>query len=162
KRRLEFAEDYAKSAETYALAFDYLKAAEDYRKAFEQVERWDADAAWEYKGQEARALLDQGDFSGDSAFLPHAIDDYEKTLDFVAGEKQQVQWAATENNLATTLSILGEREAGTVSLDRSVEAYQASLSVYTREAYPDDWASTYGNLGTVYWRLGQREKGNQR
>src|SRR5262249_28082694 len=63
--RIEFAEVYAKSADTYALAFDYLKAAEDYRKAFEQVERWDPDAAWEYKGQEARALLDQGDFSGD-------------------------------------------------------------------------------------------------
>ena len=40
-RRIEFAEVYARSAETYSLAFDHLKAAEDYERAFRQVERWD-------------------------------------------------------------------------------------------------------------------------
>ena len=47
-RRIEFAEVYARSAETYALGFDHLQAAEDYENAFRQVERWDDRLAWEY------------------------------------------------------------------------------------------------------------------
>ncbi|MER8657800.1 tetratricopeptide repeat protein [Mesorhizobium sp. M0847] len=158
-KRLEFAKVFASSARTYEISFNFKEAAQDYAKAFEQAAKWSDEDAFYYKAAEANALSEQGDFSGDNAYLAQALTAYEQALTYVTREKLPLLWAATQNNMGATLATLGEREAGRENLDKAAAAYEQALTVYTHDAYPDDWASTYGNLGTVYWRLGQRENG---
>jgi uncharacterized caspase-like protein len=159
-RRLEFAEVFAKSAETLELSFRYREAADDWRKAFDQVERWDDGQAISYANSEAMALGLLGETSGDNSALTASVARYEAALRLIDRATDPVRWAGAQNNMGTTLTTLGEREAGRDSLDRAAAAFEAALTVYTREAGADDWASTLGNLGTVWWRLGQREAGN--
>jgi uncharacterized caspase-like protein len=161
-RRIEFAEVYAKSADTYSLAFEYLKAAEDYRKAFEQVERWDGGRAWQYRQAEADALRKYGDQKGDNDALMRSIEAYRYALTFAPRGDQPDNWAATQNNLGIALQILGQGEVGTTHLAEAVAAYRAALEEYTRERAPLLWATTQNNLGTAFETLGEREAGTAR
>ena len=68
----------------------------------------------------------------------------------------------TQNNLATALAALGERERGTALLMEAVEAYRAALEERTRERVPLDWAMTQNNLGNALQLLGARESGTAR
>ena len=71
-------------------------------------------------------------------------------------------WAATQMNLGTALSRLGERESGTARLEEAVAAYRAALEERTRDRVPLQWAQTQNNLGIALWRLGERESGTAR
>jgi tetratricopeptide (TPR) repeat protein len=73
-----------------------------------------------------------------------------------------LDWATTQNNLGTALSVLGERESGTGRLEEAVEAYRDALKERTRERVPLQWAMTQNNLGTALQRLGERERGTGR
>jgi tetratricopeptide (TPR) repeat protein len=57
---------------------------------------------------------------------------------------------------------VGEREAGTATLEQAVAAYREALKEYTRERVPLDWAATQNNLGTALRTLGKREAGTAR
>jgi hypothetical protein len=45
-----------------------------------------------------------------------------------------LDWAMTQNNLGNALSMLGERESGTVRLEEAVAAYRAAREEWTHEA----------------------------
>ena len=70
-----------------------------------------------------------------------------------------LDWATTQNNLGNALSVLGERESGTATLERAVAAYELALEERTRERVPLDWATTQNNLGNALRILGERESG---
>jgi len=70
-----------------------------------------------------------------------------------------LDWATTQNNLATALSSLGERESGTARLEEAVTAYREALKERTRERVPLAWAMTQNNLGNALLSLGERESG---
>ena len=134
-RRIEFAEVYEKSAETYAVAFDFLKAADDYAKAYEQVARWDDHLAIIYKHRQASSLADYGKYKGDNAALERAIAAYNEALLLSPREKSPDDWATTQNNLGGALSVLGERQSGTETLNEAAKAYESALEVYTGIAF---------------------------
>jgi hypothetical protein len=60
--------------------------------------------------------------------------------------------------LGTTLTTLGEREAGTTRLEEAVKAYHAALTEWTRERVPLYWAKVQTNLGAALATLGIRKK----
>ena len=64
----------------------------------------------------------------------------------------------TQNNLGTTLTTLGEREAGTGRLEEAVQAYREALKEYTRERIPFQWALTPAHLGNALATLGEQKK----
>ncbi|MFK7752819.1 MAG: helix-turn-helix domain-containing protein, partial [Sedimentitalea sp.] len=67
-----------------------------------------------------------------------------------------------QNDLAVALSILGERESGTVRLEQAVVAFRAALKERTRDRVPLDWAMTQHNLGEALRIHGERESGTAR
>ena len=75
-RRLELAEVFSRSGETYSLAFNHQAAAADFQKAFAEVERWNDDLAWKYMQREAESWKAQGFYQGDKAALERAISSY--------------------------------------------------------------------------------------
>ena len=74
-------------------------------------------------------------------------------------ERVPLDWAATQNNLGTALSALGERESGTAQLEAAVAAYRAALEEWNYERVPLDWATAQNNLGNALRKLGKRESG---
>ncbi len=72
-RRVEFAAEYAKSAEINRLAFDNAGAAEDFGKAYEQIARWDEHLAWEYRRKQIDNLLTHNRMRGDPQSLERAV-----------------------------------------------------------------------------------------
>jgi len=71
-------------------------------------------------------------------------------------------WAATENNLATALQALGEREGSIERLKEAIAAFRAALEVRTRADVPIQWAKTQNNLGNALGDLGWRERNPER
>ncbi|MDF1872559.1 hypothetical protein, partial [Vannielia sp.] len=67
-----------------------------------------------------------------------------------------------QNDLATALQTLGERESGTERLEQAVTAYRVALKEWTRERVPLEWAMTQMNLGNALAILGERESGTER
>jgi tetratricopeptide (TPR) repeat protein len=66
------------------------------------------------------------------------------------------------NDLAVSLSIIGERESGTQRLSEAIAACRAALEERTRERVPLDWAMTQNNLGNALQTLSEREGSNAR
>jgi tetratricopeptide (TPR) repeat protein len=66
------------------------------------------------------------------------------------------------NDLAVSLTTLGERESGASRLEEAVTAYRTALQERTRERVPLEWAMTQNNLGSALARLGERESGTPR
>lgn len=159
-RRVEFAAVYAKSAETYGLAFEHLKAAEDYARAFEQVKRWDDKLAWRYKNDQAGALTTHGSIRGDNDALRRAIVAAEEAAALSLASGDRDARATSENNLGFALLTLGARQSNFSDLSRAVIHFEAALEVITREGSEHDWVQAQSNLGTALTRIGERESGS--
>ena len=71
-------------------------------------------------------------------------------------ERVPLGWAETQNNLGAALTILGDREAGTESLEQAVAAYTEALKERTRARVPLDWAATQNNLDHAIQILRER------
>jgi hypothetical protein len=63
---------------------------------------------------------------------------YRAALEERTRERVPLQWATTQNNLGTALSMLGERESGTARLEEAVAAFTACLTV-TESVWPPEW-----------------------
>ncbi len=103
-------------------------------------------------------LYEHGERFGSSG-LARAVQLLEKNLTIYTREAMPADWAATQNNLAVVLSVMGQRLGGedsTAALERAVAAYEKALEVRTREAMPADWAMTQNNLANVLRVMGER------
>jgi tetratricopeptide (TPR) repeat protein len=103
-----------------------------------------------------------GDQAGSSDDLQQAVAAYHAALQESPRERVPLDWARTQNNLGTALSMLGERESGTARQEEAVAAYRDALQEYTRERVPLQWAMTQNNLGNALKKLGERETGTGR
>jgi hypothetical protein len=81
---------------------------------------------------------------------------YRAALEERTRARAPLQWAATQNNLGTALSTLGERESGTVRLEEAVAAYRAALEEWTRAAAPHWHGIAQRNLAGCVVLLEQR------
>ena len=69
-----------------------------------------------------------------------------------------LDWATTQNDLATALTILGETGSGTQSLQQAIQACRAALEVWTQESDPLDWAGAHINLANALRLIAQKER----
>ena len=72
---------------------------------------------------------------------------YEAALVYYTAERAPLDYAMTQNNLATAYRNLAEIEDRENNLRRAVAAYEAALVYYTAERAPLDYAMTQNNLG---------------
>ena len=108
-----------------------------------------------------KSLYFHGLARGDDA-LQRTIEMWRKELALLDSNKDAVQWAGTQNNLAVALQeqcIRAEGEAGLTLLAEAVTAYRAALEVRTRDAMPVDWAMIQNNLGNALRAQGIRAEG---
>lgn len=156
-RRLELAEVFYRSGETYSLAFNHEAAAGDFLKAFTEVERWNKDLAWKYKQREAEAWKAQGFYQGDKAAIGRSISAYEIATGLVTPESKPQEWVTTQWQRGAVLRILGEREPGPETLRKSAALLQAALSKRPQLKNDIDWSALENELAMTLWRLGERE-----
>lgn len=158
-RRLELAEVFSRSGETYSLAFNYKAAAADFQKAFTEVERWNDDLAWKYKQREGEAWRAHGVRQGDKAAFALALSAYETAARLVTPESKPQEWVNTQLGLGGALRFLGERDPNAETLRKSVALLQSVMSKRTDLKPGVDWSGIENELAMSLWRLGEREPG---
>ncbi len=162
RQRIASAEVFARSAQTYLLAFEHPKAAEDFAAAFDRVERWDDALAWRYKFSEFDALATHGDIVADIALLQQALDVGEAALRIADNFDDRERWAKTRNEIGHVLRKIGERETGTERLLAAVRAFEEAGRHFSRKNSPLAWAENQADLGRGLARVGERETGTDR
>lgn len=177
-RRLELATVYARSAETYALAFDYRKAAEDYGQASAQAQRWDSGATVDYKLGQADSLQELALFKGEYDAFEQAVEAYEAALAFAdvaqipLGDDIRSRLATAYEGALTerserihlALAQLGaghekmrRNELSVESLQKAVSFHQEALARLNEMHDPIAWTNTLASLGGAYFALAERD-----
>lgn len=159
ERRLEIADVFAKSGETYVLAFNFAAAAKDFAQAFEQAERWDSGRAVRYKILEGDSLANRGLFKVDSEALKAAIEAYRAAGRMVSEADDPETWAKIQTGLASAMKTLGERDSNTETLRESIGFIETALGGKTFRSASLDRAGLRNQLAIALWKLGEREAG---
>ncbi|MCL9998892.1 MAG: tetratricopeptide repeat protein [Erythrobacter sp.] len=145
-------------AQARMLKRDWQGAAEVWMDAGHKLALFDAEAGGDLLNAAGKALTDFGEkFAGGA--MEAAIAAYRAALEFRTYNDLPAAWAATQNNLAAALGVLGDRsagEAGIARLAEAVTAFRAALKVYARDEFRANWATTQGNLGTALRLQGER------
>ena len=160
-RRIEHAEVFASSAETYALAYDHARAAEDFSRAFAQVERWDARLALRYKLSEAKALVDMGFFRADEAALDRALAAFAAAEALAPAGENPEGWADIQGGMAMALWSRGERSSGTEDMERAVAILREAIDAGALRDLPAKRAQLQSDLALVLMSLGDRKAGTE-
>ncbi|CAG0977487.1 hypothetical protein RHIZO_01551 [Rhizobiaceae bacterium] len=160
-RRVEHAEVFASSAETYALAYDYARAAADFSQAFAQVERWDARLALRYKLSEAKALVDMGFFRADEAALDRALAAFASAAALAPAQSDPEGWADTQGGMAMALWSRGERSSGTEQMEQAAQILRAAIDAEALRGLSAKRAQLQSDLALVLMSLGDRSAGTE-
>jgi tetratricopeptide (TPR) repeat protein len=158
---LDRAGTLAKRGEIALAQLRYVEAATHFAKAagvFPPGSDYE-DKRIRYLTRQATSLYQQGEEFGDNGALRLAIELYKRVIDHNSRERMPLQWAAIQNNLGNALTVLGNRESGTVTLEEAVGAYREALKELNRERVPLDWATAQTNLGSALMILASREGG---
>jgi tetratricopeptide (TPR) repeat protein len=156
------AEALAQRARLALARFAYRQAATWFAEAAQLVPATQQEQALAYRDEATAALYRQGNEFDDNGALREAVAAYRAALEEFTQERMPLDWATTQNNMATALRALGTRESGTERLVEAVAAYRAALEEFTRERVPLQWATTQNNLATALRALGTRESGTER
>jgi hypothetical protein len=165
QKRLSAAASRAQRAAATLLQINpdaYGRAAAHYSEASRIASIADALKAREYLRSQAAALVRLGDEFGDNAALRRAIELMRTAPAAGDRSRDELDWAAVQNDLGIALMNLGHRESGTARLEEAVEAFHESLKERTRERAPLEWARTQNNLGNALRVIGEREGGTAR
>ena len=88
--------------------------------------------------------------------LRQAVSAFQASLEERTRARAPLDWAGTQNNLASALLKLGAGENGTARIQEAVAAYGAALQEYTREQAPAYWAMSFGNQGVAMMLMADR------
>ena len=83
-----------------------------------------------------------------TALAGGAVAAYQEALEERTRKRMPLNWATTQNNLATALTTLGRRESGTAWLEKAVTACREALKEWTQKRVPLNWATT-----RIIWAL---------
>jgi len=158
-RRVEFAEIYGRSADTYWLAFDLMKAAKDYRRAFDEVEKWDAGLAWQYKLAEANALRTYGEYRGDNKALQASMRTFAEAAKLIPLDRMTPALAKTQNDFGLAVHMYGLRQSDTAALEQAVGIFGDITNSGIKQVDASIWGTAESNLGTALVSLGMRKSG---
>ena len=148
----------AQQARVAAVSLDYRHAAALYAEAAAMSDDY-PDLQSHYLSDQASILEVLGREFMDNEALQAAVDLYENMiLPHIPEHERPDDWARIQENLGSTLGILGQRQRGTRMLERAISAFENSLSHRDQNRTPTDWASTQNNLGNALGILGQRQR----
>ena len=99
---------------------------------------------------------------GERVALKQEVAAYRDALEGYTRARAPLNWATTQVELGRSLTLLGEREAGTASLEQAVKANRQVLRERTRKLTPPEWADAQHNLALALSLLGQRQAGTAR
>jgi tetratricopeptide (TPR) repeat protein len=113
------------------------------------------------------ALRALGEQEGGTARLDEAVAAYRAALGewgryrspFRGGDRAELDWAMTQNNLANALATLGKRENRTEWLEEAVVAYRTALREFTRDWAPLQRSIIQNSLGNALSTLADSETG---
>jgi tetratricopeptide (TPR) repeat protein len=113
------AETSARRGEIALIRLRYAEAANHFANAAGAFPSNSAheDKRISYLQRQANAFYLQGEEFGDNGALLSAIEGFKRLLAMTPRERAPLEWAATQNNLGTALSRVGERQSGTAKLD---------------------------------------------
>ena len=158
-RRVEFAEVYGRSADTYWLAFDLMKAAKDYRRAFEEVRKWDAGLAWQYKLAEANALRTFGEYRGDNKALQTSMRTFAEAAKLLPDDQMTPALAKTQNDFGLAVHMYGLRQSDTAALEQAVGIFSGITTSGIKQVDVSIWGTAESNLGMALASLATRKSG---
>ncbi len=148
----------AQQAMVAAVMLDFRHAAALYAEAAAASDDY-PDVQLQYFTGQASILEDLGREFMDNEALQAAVDLYEnRILPQIPEHDRSDDWARIQDNLGSTLGILGQRQRGTRMLETAISAFENSLTRRDRVRTPFDWASTQNNLGNALGILGQRQR----
>ena len=96
--------------------------------------------------------------------LSHKANAYYTDLQVYSREHTPAEWAATQNNLGTTLVAQARLVEGPERqrlFVQAVTAYRSALEVHTPESTPTQWATEQSNLGNALSALAQLAQGSE-
>ena len=93
--------------------------------------------------------------------LTEALQIFRDSLAIFEREKDDLNWAAAQNNIGNVLLALGQRENGSKLLEEAVAAFRAALEKRDRAKVPLDWAASQNNIGIALYSLSEREAGER-
>jgi len=131
---------------------EYETAVAMFRDAANLVS-FDSELAWGFTVREADTLRELGETTGDPSRLHEAVDVYKEAVLLAPRDRDPIRWGATQNNLANTLKILGER-GNFIAVGEAVEAYRGAVSVFKREENLQAWAIAESNLANMIAKVG--------
>ncbi|MEA5498447.1 CHAT domain-containing protein [Limnoraphis robusta Tam1] len=102
-------------------------------------------------------LIQQFPRGNKASNMETAITSYEKALDVYTRDGFPVEWATTQNNLATAYHnrIRGEKAE---NVETAIAFCENALIVNTRDGFPEGWADTHNNLANAYRKRIRGEK----
>ena len=156
--RAELALVFARSGETWELAFAFDKAAADFGEAAHMAERSDAALAAELRFLEVKALVDFGTHAGHNAALRRAAESAGTLAENAPAERRP----ALLSLRALALLTLASRSGNAAELDEAVSIYRAAVDATSQEKSPADWAAGMDSLGIALTDLAERETGTAR
>jgi uncharacterized caspase-like protein len=155
-RRLELAEVYRKSAETYELAAEFLKAADDWNEAFRQAEGRDDARAWTYRNAEMDALVSHASEYADRAALARAVTAGREALAIAERLGERGSIATTLNGLGLALLTEAEWSPEIGRAEEAVAMLERAAAVVDRAAAPLQWARIQNTLAVTLALIGER------
>jgi hypothetical protein len=115
-------------------------------------------------GSALRVLGERGEGPDHGLDALHAaVAAYRAALEVTTRERDPLEWAGNQGDLANVLSALGWRGDGSAqgldNLHDAVATLRSALEVFTRDQFPDDWARGEDALGATLTMLGGRGDG---
>lgn len=138
------------------LQFEMAQALGEVRETLGRV----SDTTEVIEGRTSEILRRFDEFGGQKQrddFIPALEDRLVAAEADRARERDPLHWAMTQMNLGNALSVLGERERGTVRLEEAVTAYRLALEERTRARVPLQWATTQENMALAEKALADKD-----
>lgn len=154
EKRAQLALVFARSGETYELAFAFGKAAEDFAEAARMADKADAKLVGKLRFREVKALVSLGTYAGDNDALRRAIDSAGKADKVSPDHKAELL-----NLRAFALLTLSSRSGDGGELDQAVSIYRAAIEATPHKKSPAEWAMNMNGLGLALTDLAERETG---
>ena len=110
----------------------------------------------------AVVLQTLGERATDTKELEEALAIFRESLAVFEREKDDLNWAAAQNNIGNVLLALGQREKRPEAARGSRRGFPRALEKRDRAKVPLDWAATQNNIGIALFNLSEREAGTER
>jgi len=141
---------FARSAETYELAFAFDRAAADFDAAADMA--GDTASAGRLRLRAVQALIAKGTHAGDNAALEDAARRAEALVDAMPGRRSELLGLR-----AFALLTLAGRSGDPTGLEQAVELYRSAVDAAPRAEDPALWASAMNGYGLALTDLAERD-----